>query len=65
MSGDHEGDSTPAACPLGGAFSYRTFPHLCSPNFMKEIAPVEGNSIIALFIFPTTPHLLLTWEGGA
>ena len=48
VGGDHEGDLTPAACPLGGAFPYMgdfycTFTHMCSTDLMKETAPVEGN----------------------
>ena len=48
----------PAACPLGGAFAlYGEFSlhmHMCSPDLMKEIAPVEGK--IALFKSPIMPH---------
>ena len=41
--------------PLWGAFAiylgnfYCTFTHSCTPDLMKEIAPVVGNWIIALF----------------
>ena len=44
---------------------YCTFADLCSTDFLKETAPVEGNWIIALFKSLITSHLLPTWEDGA
>ena len=47
VGGDFEGGLTPAACPLGGAFTlYRGFLlHIrtCNTDLTKETAPVERN----------------------
>ena len=73
VGGDYEGDLTPAACPWGGACAlfgesllWQNV-HLSGPDLMKEITPVERNSIIALFKSPITPPppFLPAWEVGA
>ena len=50
VGGNYEGGVIPAECPLGSRGMHMCFGnfdctcvHLCSTDFMKEIAPLEGN----------------------